>query len=310
MFIGECMVEIAPAGDGHWQMGVAGDTYNCAVYMKRVADALGVTVRASYITGIGDDEFSAMLRSAWQAEGIEDQAVVIPGRLPGLYAALVDEAGERRFRYWRRESAARCLFEGAAGLPAISASIIYFSGITLQLFSPAQLEALFSALGQQRAAGSYVAFDTNYRSRGWEDRSSAEKAIDRAVALSDLVLTSLDDECLLHELDGQHDVQQRLASANRPETVLKLGPLGSAVLCGGTWETVPAEVVVAVRDTTAAGDSFAGAYLAARIGGLAPLEAARLGARVASVVIGHPGAVLGREIRLVEGGASASAHSL
>jgi 2-dehydro-3-deoxygluconokinase len=45
-------------------------------------------------------------------------------------------------------------------------------------------------------------------------------------------------------------------------------------------------------DTTAAGDSFNGGYLAARLNGLGPVEAARFGGRVAAAVIQHRGAII------------------
>jgi 2-dehydro-3-deoxygluconokinase len=45
-------------------------------------------------------------------------------------------------------------------------------------------------------------------------------------------------------------------------------------------------------DTTAAGDSFAGAYIAARLAGAGATEAAAAGNRLAARVVQHRGAVL------------------
>jgi hypothetical protein len=53
-----------------------------------------------------------------------------------------------------------------------------------------------------------------------------------------------------------------------------------------------------VIDTTAAGDAFAGGYLAARLAGHAPALAAGLGNGVAAVVIQHSGAITPPGIRL------------
>ena len=47
-----------------------------------------------------------------------------------------------------------------------------------------------------------------------------------------------------------------------------------------------------VVDPTGAGDSFNGAYLAARIAGNTPGEAAKAAHRVAGIVIGHKGALV------------------
>jgi 2-dehydro-3-deoxygluconokinase len=49
-----------------------------------------------------------------------------------------------------------------------------------------------------------------------------------------------------------------------------------------------------VVDTTAAGDSFAAAYLAARLGGAGPADAAGAGHRLAGVVVQHAGAIIPR----------------
>ena len=47
-------------------------------------------------------------------------------------------------------------------------------------------------------------------------------------------------------------------------------------------------------DTTAAGDSFAAAYLAARLDGADPVAAARAGHDLAGVVVCYPGAIIPR----------------
>jgi 2-dehydro-3-deoxygluconokinase len=54
---------------------------------------------------------------------------------------------------------------------------------------------------------------------------------------------------------------------------------------------VSAATVSRVVDTTAAGDSFGGAYLAARSAGATPIAAAKMAALMAAVVIAHPGAI-------------------
>jgi 2-dehydro-3-deoxygluconokinase len=57
---------------------------------------------------------------------------------------------------------------------------------------------------------------------------------------------------------------------------------------------VPAHLTEDVVDTTSAGDSFNGGYLAALAEGKDPGEAAAFAARVAAAVIGHPGALIDR----------------
>ena len=80
--------------------------------------------------------------------------------------------GERSVRTWRDGAPARELFE----LPdwmriaesLTTARLIYFSGITLSLYSNNGLGRLFAVLEVARQQGAKVAFDGNFRPRGWK----------------------------------------------------------------------------------------------------------------------------------------------
>ena len=67
-------------------------------------------------------------------------------------------SGERTFWYWRERSPARDLFElpHANDLAAAFAlaDLVYFSGITLSLYSPAGLDRFADTLLASRAGGS------------------------------------------------------------------------------------------------------------------------------------------------------------
>jgi len=79
------------------------------------------------------------------------------------------------------------------------------------------------------------------------------------------------------------------------EVVLKLSEPASILRVGGVSHRTKAEPVTKpVVDTTAAGDSFAAAYIAARLAGKEPIEAARAGHHLAGVVVCHPGAIIPR----------------
>ena len=130
---GECMVELRAAGEGLLRQGFAGDSYNTAIYLKRSAPDVAV----HYVTATGIDPLSQAMRAAWAAEGVEDDlAFVAQDRKPGLYMIELDAKGERRFHYWRGESAAkRWLTElRAAGTSKLEgADLFYLSGISLAI---------------------------------------------------------------------------------------------------------------------------------------------------------------------------------
>jgi len=69
--------------------------------------------------------------------------------------------------------------------------------------------------------------------------------------------------------------------------VVKLGKEGCLV--DGRLVATPAQLRAV--DTTGAGDAFNAAYLAARLAGRAPVEAAQSGHRLAGWVVARPGAL-------------------
>ena len=142
-----------------------------------------------------------------------------------------------------------------------------------------------------------VAFDNNYRPRLWPDATVAREAFARFTALASVALMTLDDEmALAGETNAEVQLQRTLALPC-PEVVVKRGAAPALVrLAGLAPQAVPTVPVPQVVDTTAAGDSFAGAYLAARLGGATAAAAAAAGNRLAARVVQHRGAVIAREL--------------
>src|SRR3954451_19079766 len=284
------MIELREMADGRFSRGYGGDTLNTAVYLAR----LGMTV--DFVTALGDDLWSDEMLAGWAAEGVgTGQVARMPGRVPGLYIIQTDARGERRFSYWRDSAPARALFDGSetAGLVAALSSyeLLYFSGITLSLYGDAGRARFVKVLDSARAQGRRIAFDTNFRPRGWPDRAVAQAAYRTAFDRANIVLASTED---LELLFGAEGVQEILSHRSSAELVLKLATPACRVISADRDEEVEAEPVASVVDTTAAGDSFAAAYIAARLSGVAPREAAYAGHRLAGAVVRHPGAIIPR----------------
>jgi 2-dehydro-3-deoxygluconokinase len=286
--IGECMIELTQASEGRLARGYGGDTLNTAVYFAR----LGSTV--DYFTALGDDPWSDEMIAGWRVEGVGTGHVArVPGKLPGLYMIETGAHGERRFFYWRENSAARQLFalpETPAILDALADyDLVYLSGVTLSLYDVPGRALLLGALKRLREAGGRVAFDTNFRPRGWPDRDAAQRVYRDFFAISDIVLASVEDLDLLFGQGSGATVADRLTV---PELVLKLSEPACRVRAQGVDQVVTTKVIERVVDTTAAGDSFAAAYLAARLAGVGPVAAAQAGHRLAGAVICYPGAII------------------
>ncbi len=284
--LGECMVELRERPDGLLSRSHGGDTLNTAVYLAR----LGASV--DYVTALGDDPMSDEMLDAWRAEGIGTGLVQrVAGHLPGLYIIQTSPAGERRFTYWRDSAAARQLFDHLDLRALEAVDMLYLSGISLSIYAEPARTILFQALAALRARGGRVVFDTNFRPRGWPDRMLARACYARMFDLADIVLASVEDLRLLYDTE---DGAALLRHADDTEIVLKLDDQASRIVHDGTRLLVRAAPVARVVDTTAAGDSFAAAYLAARLGGASPDVAALAGHDLAGLVVGHPGAIIPR----------------
>jgi 2-dehydro-3-deoxygluconokinase len=289
--LGEIMIELSQQPSAEHQdfrLGFAGDTYNSCVYMAR----LGLTM--SYITRLGDDGFSRQMLQQMQEEGIDTQGIAShPGRSPGLYMIQNRPDGEREFAYWRSASPARELFAQAddeARLQGFDG--IYLSGISLAILSRAARLRLFEALSRLRKQGVCIAFDSNYRPRLWENPVEAQGVISQMLSLSDIALLSLEDEGLLWGDASLEACCQRHAGKGVAELVIKQGPEAVWVIQGQRRHRIEVPPVPQVRDTTGAGDSFNGAYLAARWQGSEVVPAAIQGNACAGLVIQHRGAIL------------------
>jgi len=290
--VGECMVELTRGSDQRFGLAYGGDTFNTAVYLARAG------MKVAYATALGDDPYSTgIIATAGREQVATDLIATVSGRLPGLYLIETTAEGERVFWYWRDRAPARELFEIpgsdriAEGLQ--QASLVYFSGVTLSLYSERSLDRFAAALHAAKNEGARIAMDSNYRPRGWGgDLDRARRTFERFWRLSDIGMPTLDDE---QALWGDADVaatSRRLRNLGIPEIVVKTGPTGAFVACGGVEQQVPAQAGIQPLDTTAAGDSFNAAYLASRRSGAPPADAAALGNRLAAVVIQHRGAIV------------------
>jgi len=293
--VGECMIEMSGGDDGQYRLGYAGDTLNTAWYARaRLPEDWAV----DYVTALGDDLYSQQMVDFLADNGIGIGHIQkIEGRRPGLY--LIHQAeGDRHFTYWRGQSAAKLMADNPPALNAAlaGAEIAYFSGISLAILNARGRGKLMRAIHLARQGGARVAFDPNERPLLWTSARVMGSTITAAATLADIVLPTFPDEAALFGDASPEAVAERYLGWGPEEVVVKNGaaPAYVAWRAGSGW-VAPKPEATSV-DPTGAGDSFNGAYLAARAQGAPPLEAAAKAHATAGIVIGHRGALVPHQV--------------
>ncbi|MBM7067846.1 sugar kinase [Actibacterium sp. 188UL27-1] len=291
MGLGECMVELSPDGPGLFRQSFAGDVLNTLWYACR---ALDPDWRSELLSAVGTDALSDQMIGFLTDAGIACDAVRrIPDRRPGLYMIQLDE-GERSFTYWRDRSAARLLAADPDHLKRhmARAGLIYFSGITLAILPEEDVETLLSSLKIARARGALIAFDTNLRLALWPDPARMPVLMAQAAAISDLVFPSFDDEQAGFDDAIPAQTIDRYLGYGASTVILKNGAAAVQTSTGRGVQHHPTAPVPQLIDSTGAGDSFNGAFLAEYVRSIDIVRSVQAGQCCAAEVVQHRGALI------------------
>jgi 2-dehydro-3-deoxygluconokinase len=287
--LGEPLIELHFDGSDTLGVSFGGDVANILACLSGIMKRRVAELRL--LTSLGGSFYSKWLRENLRRHGID---VIGPTGLgePGVYGISPDPSIQPTSSYWRAESAARRFFAtvSLAELKKIApeADVVIITGITLALCSDASFEELLHWVGQLPPSAT-VALDCNFRPALWRDVETARRRLDRFKRTAALLVTSLEDENLLWPRCALSEVFDRLGHVSA-EVILRAGSAGCWVCVDGQWmeaRTTPREVV----DTTGAGDSHLAGYIAARIHGHSPLEAAHFANAVAGVIISQRGSI-------------------
>ncbi len=298
------MIELNGKPFGDMQQTFGGDTLNAAVYFSRCSQALGASQQVQYVTAMGTDPLSDGMVSRWQQEGVATDFVLRDkARTPGLYLIQLDEQGERTFLYWRNQSAARYMIQHP-GFERVAESLkqvdmVFVSGISLAILPEQDRDKLLERLNHLRTTGVEIAFDSNFRPALWpqDQMKTVQTCYQAMYQTTDLALVTFDDEQLIWGDATAYDTITRLQTQGVSNVVVKLGAEGCLVADANTSEpysvaTTPVDDVI---DTTSAGDSFNGGFLATYLSGGNIRQACANGNTLAGAVIQHKGAIIPKE---------------
>ncbi|RMF35053.1 MAG: sugar kinase, partial [Alphaproteobacteria bacterium] len=193
------------------------------------------------------------------------------------------------FTYYRAGSAASLMRPDDLPADAIRAArCLHLSGITLAV-SPDLRRTSLAAIDLAAEAGVTVSLDTNLRLKLW-DAETARRVILGTLERVRIVVTSIEDSLHLTGL-GEPEAIGEFYRRRGPEIVLvTMGAQGCHLAGPAGVQTIPAAPAQPV-DSTGAGDSFAGGFLAWWLQTGDPVLAARRAAIIAAGTVSGLGAV-------------------
>ncbi len=221
---------------------------------------------------VGDDAFGQLIRDRLQLDGVDvDGVVVDPTRTTAVAFVAYASTGERSFVFHVSDAAAARLRPVDLGRRPEEADWLHISGSSLALGSPLA-ETAIEAARRVMLAGGRVSVDPNIR----------VEASTRAILASIRSLTQ--QAGFLFPSEGELDAlgldEEELLGAGAV-VCTTLAAEGARVRWGALDVHVPAPTANEV-DPTGAGDIFAAGFVAATLRGADPVEAARLGCRIAA----------------------------
>lgn len=243
------------------------------------AARLGAPVR--FIGAVGDDDFGGQIVAGLAEENIDTQAVQRFSGSSGLALITVDEAGENRI----------IMVPGANGAlddsldlnPAMDGA----TAVLVQLETPASF--VNAALAAGRAAGTETILNA----------APAAPLGDLDMAAVDWLMVNAGETAyLVDEAVGQTRAQianqaRWLAERYDLDVITTLGADGALwIRHDGRYGHITGQDCRVV-DTTGAGDTFAGAFAAARVAGRSIEAAVRFAVAAASLSVGQAGARAG-----------------
>ena len=144
--LGEAMIELdCRRRQHHATLGVAGDSMNTAIYLKR---SIGPEHDVSFVSMVGRDPLSNRIADFISQEGVSTRLLKRhTHKLPGIYSISTNDVGERSFSYWRDSSAARMMFSSPEGLTfdeLDSFDVIFASAISLAILPQSVRDQFFN----------------------------------------------------------------------------------------------------------------------------------------------------------------------
>ena len=246
--------------------------------------------RTAFVGKVGDDLFGRMLREAIRDEGIDTSGLVLDPTAHTTLAFVQNTPdGDREFSFYRDPGADELLAPGE--LPALLEETRIFHFGSLSLTREPVRAATRAAVERAKRAGAVISFDPNLRPSLWKSLDAAREEMLWGCSVCQ-VLKVAEEE--LSFLTTEEDLEAGAAKLRRDFPSIRLllvtkGKEGSTAFWREHQVSRPGFPVEAI-DTTGAGDTYLGYFLASFLETGSPSAALKRAAKAAALAVTRSGA--------------------
>lgn len=261
--VGEILVDMAGVRQGRRmqiECFAGGAPFNVACCLKKL------DCRCGFCGCVGKDAVGDFLSEIAEKQNFDYLRIERDNeRNTTLAFVNVDAAGERKFSFYRKNTADAYLPQGAVEEIVRLADIIHIG--SLPISSESGRTFLDELIRNAHEKEKKVSFDVNYRSDIFESEAEATELYQKYIEQADIVKFSEEELYLFSRGNSVEEMLTNVAGTHKT-VLLTLGSCGSMVCANGSLNYVPAEKIDTVADTNGAGDAFMAGALSSIEAGL------------------------------------------
>lgn len=214
-----------------------------------------------YLTKVGDDAFGEFLIETLKNEGV-DTTYVSKAKEYETSLAFVSFTpdGEREFSFFRKKAADLYFTEEDFKDVAFSkGDVLEFGSVALQTEVAKNTHKYL--INKAKESGATICFDPNLRFNLWDDKNELRNVVNEFLEYADVVKVGDEEIDFITNKTGEESIKA-IMRPNVKILVLTKGKDGATIyLKDGRQYSCPGYKVKAI-DTTGAGDSFFGGFIA------------------------------------------------
>ena len=217
--------------------------------------------KAAYLTKVGNDGFGEFLIETLKNENVDTTYISKSSEYDTSLAFVsFQEGGEREFSFFRK-AAADLHFtpEDFKDVEFNEGDALEYGSVALKTDEARSTHKYL--LDKAKSKGALICFDPNLRFNLWEDLEELRKVVTEFAVYADVIKVGEDELEFITKLQGEQAVKKMFTGNLKVLLVTNGGKGAKLYLSDGKTESCNGYKVKTV-DTTGAGDSFFGAFIA------------------------------------------------